>query len=92
LIWTIGKQTLSILVYLAAPELANDEVVAWFWEIVRDNFDQEMKACLLQFVTGTLGFPSRGFSVLQGNDGNIKTFSIHGVSSDVYTSYPRAHQ
>jgi E3 ubiquitin-protein ligase NEDD4 len=68
---------------------ANDKVVAWFWEIVRDDFDQEMKARLLQFVTGTSGVPSRGFSILQGYDGNIKKFSIHGVSSAVYT-YPRA--
>jgi hypothetical protein len=64
---------------------AKDKVVAWFW----DDFDQEMKARLLQFVTGTSGVPSRGFSVLQGNDGNIKKFSINGVSSAVYV-YPRA--
>lgn len=66
-----------------------DSVVRWFWEIVRDDFDQEMRARLLQFVTGTSGVPSRGFSVLQGNDGNIKKFAIHGVDREVYT-YPRA--
>jgi E3 ubiquitin-protein ligase NEDD4 len=66
------------------------EVVSWFWEVVRDDFDQEMKARLLQFVTGTSGVPARGFAVLQGNDGNIKKFVVHGVDRDQY-SFPRAH-
>ena len=61
----------------------------WFWEVV-DSFDQEMKARLLQFVTGTSGVPSRGFSVLQGNDGNVRKFTIHGVSVGTCL-YPRAH-
>lgn len=67
-----------------------EQVVTWFWEVVRDDFDQEMKARLLQFVTGTSGVPSRGFSVLQGNDGNVKKFSIHGVQESSFP-YPRAH-
>jgi len=61
----------------------------WFWEVVAE-FDQEMKARLLQFVTGTSGVPSRGFGVLQGNDGNIRKFTIHAISVDVCL-YPRAH-
>mmetsp|Transcript_1780 Transcript_1780/g.3967 ORF Transcript_1780/g.3967 Transcript_1780/m.3967 type:complete len:831 (-) Transcript_1780:77-2569(-) len=64
--------------------------VQWFWEVVRDDFDQEMKARLLQFVTGTSGVPTRGFSVLQGNDGNIKKFAIHGVNRAMY-AFPRSH-
>jgi hypothetical protein len=67
-----------------------DQVVEWFWEVVADEFDTEMKARLLQFVTGTSGVPSRGFSVLQGIDGNIKKFTIHGVDPTTYV-YPRAH-
>ena len=67
-----------------------DKVVEWFWDVVRNEFDQEMKARLLQFVTGTSGVPTRGFSVLQGNDGNIKKFAVHGVDRNAY-SYPRAH-
>ena len=66
------------------------QCVIWFWEIVQDDFDQEMKARLLQFVTGTSGVPARGFSVLQGSDGNIKKFAIHGVDRNQYT-FPRAH-
>lgn len=61
----------------------------WFWEVV-DEFDHEMKARLLQFVTGTSGVPARGFGVLQGNDGNIRKFTIHGVHVGVCL-YPRAH-
>merc|ERR1719238_566162 len=64
--------------------------VEWFWEVVQYDFDQEMKARLLQFVTGTSGVPSRGFSVLQGNDGNIKKFAIYGMEN-VGFAYPRAH-
>ena len=65
-------------------------VIQWFWEVVRQDFDDEMKARLLQFVTGTSGVPSRGFAVLQGLDGNIKKFTIHGVDHGAYV-YPRAH-
>lgn len=61
----------------------------WFWEVVGE-FDQETKARLLQFVTGTSGVPSRGFGVLQGNDGNVRKFTIHGVSVGTCL-YPRAH-
>eukprot|EP00560_Eucampia_antarctica_P000893 CAMPEP_0197835122 /NCGR_PEP_ID=MMETSP1437-20131217/24804_1 /TAXON_ID=49252 ORGANISM="Eucampia antarctica, Strain CCMP1452" /NCGR_SAMPLE_ID=MMETSP1437 /ASSEMBLY_ACC=CAM_ASM_001096 /LENGTH=758 /DNA_ID=CAMNT_0043440319 /DNA_START=49 /DNA_END=2325 /DNA_ORIENTATION=+ len=64
-------------------------VVEWFWEVV-DEFDQELKARLLQFVTGTSGVPARGFGVLQGNDGNIRRFTIHGVDLGVCL-YPRSH-
>lgn len=66
------------------------QVCRWFWEIVREEFDHEMRARLLQFVTATSGVPSRGFSVLQGNDGNVKKFTINGVDSTTYP-FPRAH-
>jgi E3 ubiquitin-protein ligase NEDD4 len=61
----------------------------WFWEVV-EEFDQELRARLLQFVTGTSGVPARGFGVLQGNDGNIRRFTIHGVPVGVCL-YPRSH-
>lgn len=77
--------------YSGDYELVGEEYPAciWFWEVVGE-FDQEMKARLLQFVTGTSGVPSRGFAVLQGNDSNIRKFTIHGVSVDTCL-YPRAH-
>ena len=65
------------------------EVVEWFWSTV-EEFDTNLKARLLQFSTGTSGVPSRGFSVLQGNDGNVRLFTLHGVSLD-QCLYPRAH-
>jgi HECT-domain (ubiquitin-transferase) len=68
----------------------SDQAVKWFWDIVSHEFNMEMKARLLQFVTGTSGVPNRGFSVLQGIDGNIKKFTIHGVEAKAY-HYPRAH-
>ena len=52
-------------------------VVTWFWEVVT-KYEQETKAKLLQFVTGTSGVPVQGFSCLQGNDGNIRKFTLHG--------------
>jgi len=64
-------------------------VVKWFWETL-EEFNDEMKARLLLFVTGTSGVPSRGFGVLQSNDGNIRNFTIHGVSAQI-CFYPRAH-
>jgi hypothetical protein len=66
------------------------KVVEWFWQVVEKDFDQEMRARLLQFVTGTSGVPSRGFSVLQGIDGNIKKFTIHGVEKSEQV-LPRSH-
>lgn len=62
----------------------------WFWEIVESDFDQELRARLLQFVTGTSGVPSGGFAVLQGNDGNVRKFTIHGVNAEICL-YPHAH-
>mmetsp|Transcript_24044 Transcript_24044/g.31989 ORF Transcript_24044/g.31989 Transcript_24044/m.31989 type:complete len:266 (-) Transcript_24044:191-988(-) len=70
-------------------EMENHEVCRWFWEVVED-FDQEMKARLLQFVTGTSGVPARGFGVLQGNDGNVRKFTIHSVDKQM-CMYPRSH-
>lgn len=63
-------------------------VCDWFWEVVWE-LDQETRARLLQFVTGTSGVPSGGFSCLQGNDGMIRKFTIHGVNPRL-CYYPRA--
>jgi hypothetical protein len=63
-------------------------VVKWFWELVR-SFSQEQKAKLLQFVTGTSGVPVQGFAFLQGNDGNIRRFTLHGDKN--VKVFPRAH-
>ena len=65
------------------------KVVAWFWEVV-EEWDEELKARLMQFVTGTSGVPAQGFAYLQGNDGNIRKFAINSISKSS-SLYPRAH-
>lgn len=66
----------------------NHNVCLWFWEVVSE-YDHELRARLLQFVTGTSGVPAKGFCSLQGNDGNVRKFTIHGVSMET-CFYPRS--
>ena len=40
-------------------------IVRWFWKAV-DGFSDEMRARLLQFVTGSSRVPLQGFKALQG--------------------------
>ncbi|PRP86944.1 ubiquitin-protein ligase, UPL1 [Planoprotostelium fungivorum] len=49
--------------------------IQWFWQVVKE-MNQEDKALLLQFVTGTSKVPLEGFKALQGMSGPTK-FSIH---------------
>jgi E3 ubiquitin-protein ligase NEDD4 len=65
----------------------NDQVIVWFWKAV-ENYDNEMRARLLQFVTGTSKVPMNGFSELQGSQGPRK-FCIKRYGEP--TSLPRAH-
>lgn len=69
---------------------AAHKVVRWFWEIVEDEFSEEQKARLLQFVTGTSGVPAQGFSALQGNDGNIRLFTVTSMPLS-QGIFPRSH-
>jgi len=69
---------------------ANHKVTKWFWEIVEADFDEEHKARLLQFVTGTSGVPAQGFRALQGNDNNIRKFTINSIPETV-SVFPKAH-
>lgn len=41
-------------------------VVQWFWQVV-ESYSEEMRARLLQFVTGSSRVPLQGFKALQGN-------------------------
>jgi len=41
-------------------------VVKWFWEIIEQHYNQEMRLRLLQFVTGSSRVPLQGFKALQG--------------------------
>ncbi|XP_076442818.1 E3 ubiquitin-protein ligase SMURF2-like [Babylonia areolata] len=66
-------------------------IVRWFWRAV-DSFDDEMRARLLQFVTGSSRVPLQGFKALQGSTGAAgpRLFTIHQV--DISTNnLPKAH-
>ncbi|OZJ01837.1 hypothetical protein BZG36_05295, partial [Bifiguratus adelaidae] len=54
---------------------ASSPQVQWFWRAVR-SFDQEERAKLLQFATGTSKVPLEGFNRLQGSSG-VQKFQIH---------------
>ena len=60
-----------------SSQRGNNKVVQWFWEAVR-GLTEDQRAKLLQFTTGTAGVPVQGFACLQGNDGNIRKFTLHG--------------
>jgi len=62
-------------------------VVQWFWKAV-STFDNEMKARLLQFVTGTSRVPMNGFVELYGSNGPQK-FAIERWGNT--HQLPRAH-
>lgn len=68
----------------------NHKIVKWFWEVM-GGFETEQLARVLQFVTGTSGVPSQGFAVLQGNDGNIRRFTINGLPDLDSGLFPKSH-
>ena len=57
--------------------LATDRVILWFWKVV-ESMDNEKRARLLQFVTGTSRIPVNGFKDLMGSDGPRK-FTIEKI-------------
>ena len=64
-----------------------DQPIKWFWKMVKE-FDQEKRARLLQFVTGTSRIPVNGFKDLQGSDGPRK-FTIEKVGN--VDMLPKSH-
>jgi len=46
----------------------SDDAIQWFWKTVSE-WDNEQRARLLQFTTGTSRIPVNGFKDLQGSDG-----------------------
>lgn len=67
-----------------------DQMVSWFWRCVKDEFDDEKRARLLQFSTGTSRVPVNGFKDLQGSDGPRK-FCIQKMPDLSPMSLPRSH-
>ncbi|XP_075230861.1 SMAD specific E3 ubiquitin protein ligase isoform X2 [Lycorma delicatula] len=66
-------------------------VVKWFWEIV-EQYGEEMRARLLQFVTGSSRVPLQGFKALQGSTGAVgpRLFTIHVIEAP-QENLPKAH-
>lgn len=50
-------------------------LITWFWEVL-EEFSNEQRAQLLQFVTGSSKVPLEGFKALRGNSG-VQLFQIH---------------
>lgn len=66
----------------------NSKQIIWFWQFVRDGLDNEKRARLLQFVTGTCRVPVGGFAELMGSNGPQK-FCIEKVGKQNWL--PRSH-
>jgi len=61
---------------------SSDKVVRMFWDTI-EEFDDEMRAAVLRFVTGTPKVPVEGFAALKGTGGATKLFCIQKVQWDV---------
>ncbi|CAG9862580.1 unnamed protein product [Phyllotreta striolata] len=66
---------------------ANHIVIQYFWRVVL-SFSNEMRARLLQFVTGTSRVPMNGFKELYGSNGP-QLFTIEKWGN--IENFPRAH-
>lgn len=65
----------------------NHAVIQWFWRVLL-SFNKEMRARLLQFVTGTSRVPMNGFKELHGSNGpQLFTIEKWGTPDN----YPRSH-
>ncbi|XP_078273761.1 E3 ubiquitin-protein ligase SMURF1 isoform X1 [Rhinoraja longicauda] len=70
---------------------SDSNIVKWFWETV-EMFDEERRARLLQFVTGSSRVPLQGFKALQGSTGAAgpRLFTIHLIDANT-ENLPKAH-
>ncbi|KAI2803976.1 WW domain containing E3 ubiquitin protein ligase 1 [Blomia tropicalis] len=66
----------------------NSRQIIWFWQFVKEECDNEKRARLLQFVTGTCRVPVGGFSELMGSNGPQR-FCIEKVGKENWL--PRSH-
>jgi len=66
-------------------------IVRWFWRAVEER-NEERRARLLQFVTGSSRVPLQGFKALQGSTGSQgpRLFTIHQVDTNT-NNLPKAH-
>ncbi|GFT89132.1 e3 ubiquitin-protein ligase SMURF2 [Nephila pilipes] len=66
-------------------------IVKWFWKAV-ESYNEEQRARLLQFVTGSSRVPLQGFKALQGSTGAAgpRLFTIHLIDANT-DNLPKAH-
>ena len=64
-------------------------VVHFFWDVVA-SWDNEKRAKLLQWCTGSSKVPVQGFDSLQGRDGTTRRFTLTSLELS-QAIYPRAH-
>uniref|UniRef100_A0A8C9U0T3 HECT-type E3 ubiquitin transferase n=1 Tax=Scleropages formosus TaxID=113540 RepID=A0A8C9U0T3_SCLFO len=67
----------------------DSNIVKWFWKAV-ESFDEERRARLLQFVTGSSRVPLQGFKALQGSAAGPRLFTIHQIDAST-NNLPKAH-
>uniref|UniRef100_A0A7M4DWB2 HECT-type E3 ubiquitin transferase n=1 Tax=Crocodylus porosus TaxID=8502 RepID=A0A7M4DWB2_CROPO len=68
----------------------DSNIVKWFWKAV-EFFDEERRARLLQFVTGSSRVPLQGFKALQGKSAaGPRLFTIHQIDAST-NNLPKAH-
>ncbi|CAG0891922.1 unnamed protein product [Cyprideis torosa] len=65
----------------------NSKQILWFWQFVRE-LDNEKRARLLQFVTGSCQVPYGGFAMLMGSN-SLQRFCIERVGKETWL--PRSH-
>lgn len=65
-------------------------LVRWFWDIVK-SYDEDKRARLLQFVTGSPRVPIQGFKALQGVNSELRLFTIHLIKNGSTDNLPKSH-
>ena len=72
-----------------ANDRAEHPVTRAFWQVV-ERWDDERRARLLQWTTGSARLPVGGFAQLQQRDGVSRCFCLTSIPVSQAT-YPRAH-
>jgi len=69
---------------------AQTPLIVWFWDIVK-SYDEDKRARLLQFVTGSPRVPIQGFKALQGVNSELRLFTIHMIRNGNTDNLPKSH-
>lgn len=66
-------------------------LVKWFWDILKTHFNEDKRAQLLQFVTGSPRVPIQGFRALRGVEAELRPFTIHLIRNGNTNDLPKSH-